>query len=51
MEYEQTIKLLKENTEIRELLVNDHKQLAIDILSKQFDRLYHLIKIKDNLVD
>ena len=45
-EYDNIVLILKENTEIREMLNRDLKPLALDLLNKQFNRLYTSLDLK-----
>ena len=47
MEYKESIKLLKENIEIRELVIRELYQNALDKLNKQHIRLYKNIDLKE----
>ena len=47
MEYKEIERILSENLEVRQLIVDDLQYLAIDLLNKQFNRLYNKIDLKE----
>ena len=47
MEYKEVERILSENLEVRQLIVDDLQYLAIDLLNKQFNRLYNKIDLKE----
>ena len=47
MEYKEVERILSENLEVRQLIVDDLQYLAIDLLNKQFNILYNKIDLKE----